>query len=42
MVRGGTDLGTRSSFADVGQTIAAIFDLEPLEHGQSFLDDILR
>jgi phosphopentomutase len=42
VVRGGIELGTRSTFADLGQTIAAIFDLPPLEHGRSFLDEILR
>jgi len=33
----GVDLGTRESLADIGQTIAANFDLE-LHHGASFLD----
>jgi phosphopentomutase len=31
------DLGTRPTFADLGQTIAAIFGVGPLEHGESFL-----
>jgi len=33
----GVDLGTRESLADIGQTIAANFDLK-LPHGASFLD----
>ncbi len=41
-VRPGTDLGTRSSFADLGQTIAEVFGVPPLAHGTSFLRDVLR
>lgn len=41
-VRRNTALGTRATFADLGQTIAAIFGVPPLEHGTSFLDDLLR
>ena len=41
-VRRNTPLGTRATFADLGQTVAAIFGVPPLEHGQSFLDDLLR
>jgi phosphopentomutase len=37
--RGGVDLGTRDSLADIGQTIANNFDLQ-LTAGKSFLDDI--
>ena len=40
-VRRGVDLGTRATFADVGQTLAELFDVGPLAHGQSFLADIL-
>jgi phosphopentomutase len=40
-VRGGVDLGTRSSFADVGQTLAELFGVGPLAHGLSFLGEIL-
>jgi phosphopentomutase len=40
-VRRGVDLGTRATFADLGQTVAAIFGVEPLAHGTSFLADIL-
>jgi phosphopentomutase len=41
-VRGGVDLGTRSTFSDLGQTIARAFGVEPLANGTSFLEDILR
>jgi phosphopentomutase len=40
-VRPGADLGTRQTFADVGQTIAELFRVGPLPHGQSFLQAIL-
>jgi phosphopentomutase len=36
-VRGGVDLGTRSTFADLGQTLAEVFGVGRLAHGQSFL-----
>lgn len=36
-VRAGVDLGTRETFADLGQTLAAVFGLSPLAHGTSFL-----
>ncbi|HUF47819.1 MAG TPA: phosphopentomutase [Vicinamibacterales bacterium] len=41
-VRPGVELGTRSTFADLGQTLAAWFGVAPLAHGRSFLADILR
>jgi phosphopentomutase len=41
-VRPGVDLGTRPTFADLGQTIAALFGVPPLAHGTSFLPEILR
>jgi phosphopentomutase len=41
-VRSGVDLGTRETFADLGQTLAELFGVEPLVHGRSFLGDILR
>lgn len=41
-VRPGTDIGTRETFADLGQTIAEIFGVGPLANGTSFLRDILR
>jgi phosphopentomutase len=37
-VRPGVDLGTRRSFADLGQTLAEIFGVGPLANGTSFLD----
>jgi len=40
-VQAGADLGTRSTFADVGQTLAEIFAVGPLRHGTSFLADIV-
>ena len=41
-VRAGVDLGLRSTFADVGQTLADLFGVPPLPHGTSFLGEILR
>jgi phosphopentomutase len=41
-VRANTDLGTRRTFADLGQTLAEMFGVGPLAHGTSFLHDILR
>lgn len=32
------NLGARTSFSDVGQTLAGFFNLPPLAHGESFLD----
>ena len=39
-VRNGVDLGTRSTFADVGQTLAEVFGVGRLAHGTSFLPQI--
>ncbi len=39
-VRAGADLGTRRTFADLGQTLAEIFGVGPLLHGTSFLGEI--
>ncbi|MDF2875054.1 MAG: deoB [Sporomusa sp.] len=36
------NLGVRSTFADMGATVAANFNLQPLAFGQSFLNDLLR
>lgn len=36
----GVDLGTRRTFADLGQTLADAFGVEPLAHGTSFLSDL--
>jgi phosphopentomutase len=41
-IKPGTDVGTRSTFADLGQTIAEIFGVGPLAHGTSFLRDVLQ
>jgi phosphopentomutase len=40
-VRSGVDIGTRQTFADLGQTIAEMFGVGPLPHGKSFLQAIL-
>jgi phosphopentomutase len=40
-VRPNADLGTRDSFADLGQTVADLFGVGPLANGTSFLPDIL-
>ena len=40
-VRHGTDIGTRRTFADLGQTLAAGLGVGPLEHGVSFLEQIV-
>ena len=39
-VRAGADLGTRATFADLGQTLAEIFGVGPMAHGTSFLKEI--
>jgi phosphopentomutase len=39
-VRPNADLGTRHTFADLGQTLADNFGVEPLAHGTSFLREI--
>lgn len=36
-VRRGVPLGTRATFADLGQTLAEVFGVPPLAHGTSFL-----
>lgn len=41
-VKAGTDIGVRPTFADLGQTLAELFGVGPLEHGTSFLGQILR
>ena len=40
-VRAGVDLGTRATFADLGQTLASHFGVAPLAHGTSFLPAIM-
>jgi phosphopentomutase len=39
-VPAGGDLGTRATFADLGQTIADNFGVGPLAHGTSFLTEL--
>jgi phosphopentomutase len=39
-VRGGANLGTRRTFADLGQTLAVNFGVGPLTNGTSFLEDM--
>jgi phosphopentomutase len=41
-VREGVDLGTRTTFADLGQTLAESFGVGTLAHGTSFLAQIVR
>jgi len=40
-VRPAVEVGTRESFADLGQTLADMLGVTPLDHGTSFLRDIL-
>lgn len=40
-VRAGADIGTRATFADLGQTLAEVFGVGRLAHGDSFLASIL-
>jgi phosphopentomutase len=40
-LRRGIDLGTRQTFADLGQTLAENFGVGRLPHGTSFLEDIV-
>jgi phosphopentomutase len=39
-VRSGTNLGVRSTFADLGQTLAELFGVGPLPHGASFFREL--
>jgi phosphopentomutase len=36
----GRDLGTRTTFSDLGATVVEALGLEPLDHGRSFLGDL--
>ena len=40
-VRRARDVGTRPTFADLGQTLATNFGVGPLAHGTSFLEEIV-
>jgi len=42
MIRAGAHFGTRSTFADLGQTLAEALGVPALEHGASFWRDVLR
>jgi phosphopentomutase len=39
-IRAGHNLGTRKTFADLGQTLAELFAVGPMAHGTSFLMEI--
>lgn len=41
-LKSGVDLGTRNTFADLGQTLAEVFGAEDQKNGESFLDALLR
>ena len=41
-VRHNVNLGTRPTFADLGQTLAELFDVPPVPNGTSFLSAILQ
>jgi phosphopentomutase len=40
-IKAGTDIGTRATFADLGQTLAEVFGVGPLPHGTSFIQEIM-
>lgn len=40
-IRPGADLGTRSTFADLGQTLADVFGMPALGNGRSFLGEMI-
>ena len=39
-VKPGADIGLRKTFADLGQTLAEVFGVGPLDHGTSFLREM--
>ena len=39
-VRPGVNLGVRPTFADLGQTLASVFEVGPTTFGRSFLEEI--
>jgi phosphopentomutase len=41
-VKAGVSLGTRKTFADVGQTVAELLKLEPMAYGVSFAKEVLK
>jgi phosphopentomutase len=40
-IKAGADVGTRATFADLGQTLAEVFGVGPLPDGASFLREIM-
>jgi phosphopentomutase len=42
MIRPGADVGTRATFADLGQTLTDALGVPALEHGVSFWPEVLR
>ena len=40
-VKSGVDIGTRATFADLGQTLAEVFGIGALPNGTSFLPEIM-
>ena len=40
-MRAGADLGTRRTFADLGQTLADVFGVGRLVNGTSFLPELV-
>ncbi|RKD29477.1 phosphopentomutase [Thermohalobacter berrensis] len=41
-LKNNVNLKTRKTFADIGQTVADIFDVKPIKNGESFLELILK
>jgi phosphopentomutase len=41
-VKAGVNIGTRRTFADLGQTVAEVFGVGPMKQGTSFLSEIVR
>lgn len=41
-LKNNVNLGTRATFADIGQTVAKIFSVELIKNGESFLDKIIK
>lgn len=41
-LKNNVNLGTRGTFADMGQTVADIFSVEPIKNGESFLKEIIE
>jgi phosphopentomutase len=40
-IKAGTNIGTRPTFADLGQSLADVFGVGPLPHGTSFIQEIM-